>query len=127
MAYVRGNVRLEDLPKCWQPLANASGGMIVIGINPRNLRPEGVVDGDQMNRMVLDAAALCAPTLVIPMPLLIEHATVMVVVVLNVPGGSAERLISVNSVAVTDTTRVITKTSRSSLMHSGACLSSVVA
>ena len=86
MAYVRGNVRLEDLAEMLAAMANASGGMIVIGINPRNLRPEGVVDVDQMNRMVLDAAALCAPTLVIPMPLLIEHASVMVVVV-NVPRG----------------------------------------
>lgn len=86
VAYVRGNVRLEDLAEMLAAMANASGGMIVIGINPRNSRPEGVVDVDQMNRMVLDAAALCAPTLVIPMPLLIEHATVMVVVV-NVPRG----------------------------------------
>lgn len=86
MAYVRGNVRLEDLAEMCAAMANASGGIIVIGINPRNLRPEGVVDVEQMNRMVLDASAMCVPTLIMPMPEVMEHTSVRVVVV-NVPRG----------------------------------------
>ena len=33
VVYVRGNVRLEDLAEMLAAMANASGGMIVIGIN----------------------------------------------------------------------------------------------
>lgn len=86
LVYVRGTIQLEDLAEMLASMANASGGMVVIGINPRTQKAEGVIDVEQANRLALDAAALCSPTLVIPMPLLIEHQKVMVVVI-NIPRG----------------------------------------
>ena len=86
LAYVRSTIRNEELAELLASMANASGGMVVIGINPRNLKPEGVGDPEQTTRLVIEAAALCSPTLVLPMPLQIEHANTMLVFV-NIPRG----------------------------------------
>lgn len=86
LAYVRPTFRVEELAETLAALANASGGMVIIGVNPRNQRPEGVLDVAQTTRSVLEAVALCTPTLVIPMPLQLEHKEHMLVVV-NVPRG----------------------------------------
>lgn len=86
LAYARATVRCEDLAELLASMANASGGMIVIGVNPRTQKAEGVIDVEQTSRLVLDAAAMCSPTLVIPMPLQIEHANQMLIFV-NVPSG----------------------------------------
>ena len=47
LVYVRGNIHLEDLAELLAAMANASGGMVVIGINPRTQKVEGVIDVEQ--------------------------------------------------------------------------------
>ena len=47
LAYARATIRSEDLAELLASMANASGGMIVIGINPRTLKPEGVGDAER--------------------------------------------------------------------------------
>lgn len=86
LVYVRATIREEELAEALAALANARGGVVIMGVNPRNQRPEGIDDVAQATRLVLDATTHCTPTLVIPMPLQLEHKDVMLMII-NVPRG----------------------------------------
>lgn len=86
-AFVRERVRPEELAETLAAFANARGGSVVLGAGGRaRPKPEGLLDAERAAELALDAALLCSPPLVLPLPSRIsldEHTLVLV----EVPAG----------------------------------------
>ena len=67
-------------------LANANGGMVLVGIDPGSVRPRGLKDAEAARDKAIEAACITEPPLIIPLP---EAATVdgKDVLVITVPPG----------------------------------------
>jgi ATP-dependent DNA helicase RecG len=68
LAFVRGKFRPDELAETLAALANAQGGMVVVGIGGRGKKIEGVGDVEAAYAAALDAALACTPPLVLPLP-----------------------------------------------------------
>lgn len=68
-AFLKERVKLEELAETLAAFANRSGGTVLLGISGR-LRPrvEGVEQLASAEELVLDAALLCTPPLLLPVP-----------------------------------------------------------
>lgn len=86
LAFMRGKFRPEDLAETLAALANAQGGTIVVGVGGRGRQAEGVADAQAAVDMVLDAALLCTPPLVLPLPTTAQHGAA-VLLLLRIPPG----------------------------------------
>lgn len=86
LAFVRGKFRPDDLAQTLVAMANAQGGTVVVGAAGRGRRVEGVGDAAAAREAVLDAALACTPPLVLPLPQLVVHGGVALLV-LAVPAG----------------------------------------
>jgi ATP-dependent DNA helicase RecG len=49
-------------------LANASGGTVLVGVDPRTAKPQGLKDAEAAREKALEAALLTDPPLIIPLP-----------------------------------------------------------
>ena len=67
-------------------LANGAGGTLLVGVDPRTGRPQGLADADSVLDRVLRAALSAEPPLIIPLPKLAEYLGVRVLEVV-VPCG----------------------------------------
>jgi ATP-dependent DNA helicase RecG len=67
-------------------MANASGGMVVIGVTPRAGRVLGVIDPESVVDRIFQASTLTEPVLVLPVPTLHEAGRKNVLIV-TVPSG----------------------------------------
>lgn len=69
VAFVRERTRPDELAETLAAFANRSGGTVVIGVGGR-ARPkiEGLSDVAQAEDLALDAALLCTPPLLLPLP-----------------------------------------------------------
>ncbi|MEW6568858.1 MAG: ATP-binding protein [Chloroflexota bacterium] len=67
-------------------MANAMGGSLIVGVSPRTNRVHGVDDPEQAIDLVLQAALLLEPPLILPFPERVDLDTGAVVVVRVPPG-----------------------------------------
>ncbi len=86
-AFVRERVRLEELAETLAALANRSGGVVLLGVTGR-VRPkvEGIADVIAAEELVLDAALVCIPPLLLPVPRPLQHGE-RTVLQIEVPAG----------------------------------------
>ncbi|NWG22742.1 MAG: transcriptional regulator [Chloroflexi bacterium] len=84
LAFVRTSTRMGELAQTLAALANGSGGAIIMGM--RGKKVEGLVDPDGARALVLDAALACTPPLVLPLPAVVMHEGMLLMVV-TVPSG----------------------------------------
>lgn len=66
------DVPVSQLAAVLVGMANTAGGIVLIGVAPRSNRVLGVQDVQSMLDRVFQAAVLCDPTLVLPLPQVIE-------------------------------------------------------
>jgi ATP-dependent DNA helicase RecG len=85
-AFVRGKFRPDELAETLAALANAQGGTIVVGAGGRGKKIDGVVDLEAARDMALDAALLCTPPLVLPVPNVAHHGGANLLLI-QVPSG----------------------------------------
>ncbi len=85
LALLRGNVRADALAETLAALANAQGGTVLLGVG-RGGKPEGVADADLARALVLDAALLCTPPLLLPLPTAVQLADTTLLLA-EVPSG----------------------------------------
>jgi ATP-dependent DNA helicase RecG len=87
LAFVRERFKLNELAELLVAFANAQGGSIVVGASGRaQPRLEGLNDAAAAREAVLEAALVCTPPLVLPMPELATHEDKTLLLV-NVPPG----------------------------------------
>ena len=67
-------------------LANGAGGTLLVGVDPRTGRPQGLADVDSVLDRVLQAALSAEPPLIIPLPKLAEFQGMHVLEVIVPPG-----------------------------------------
>jgi ATP-dependent DNA helicase RecG len=85
LAFVRGNLKPDDLAETLAAFANAQGGTLVLGIG-RGRKIEGVGDASLALAAVLDAGMACTPPLLLPIP---QHGVVAgaELLIVSVPAG----------------------------------------
>jgi ATP-dependent DNA helicase RecG len=90
LAFVRSAFKPEELAETLAALANSQGGTVIIGINQRKGRGKTSSDGlpnvANAQTAVMDAALLCTPPLLIPIPTPVQHDGLNLLM-LNVPAG----------------------------------------
>jgi ATP-dependent DNA helicase RecG len=86
LAFVRGKFRPDDLAETLAALANAQGGTVVVGVSGRGRQAEGVADAQAATEAALDAALLCTPPLVLPLPVAARHGEAALLL-LRIPPG----------------------------------------
>jgi ATP-dependent DNA helicase RecG len=64
-------------------LANASGGMVLVGVDPRSAKPLGLKDAEAARDAALEAAFLTDPPLIIPLPevVALDDETILVITI----------------------------------------------
>jgi ATP-dependent DNA helicase RecG len=67
-------------------LANGAGGRLVVGVDPRTGKPEGLVDPELVLDRALQAALAAEPPLIIPLPRLVQAGDAQVLEI-TVPAG----------------------------------------
>lgn len=74
VAFIRERVRPEELAETLAALANRNGGTVVVGVGGRaRPRLEGLADPGAALELALDAALLCSPPLLLPVPRRMNH------------------------------------------------------
>src|SRR5437870_4351150 len=86
LAFVRGKFRPDELAETLAALANAQGGMLVLGVAGHGKKVEGVGDVDVAHVAALDAALACTPPLVLPLPEAVPHGEATLLLI-TVPAG----------------------------------------
>ncbi|MBN2550103.1 MAG: putative DNA binding domain-containing protein [Anaerolineales bacterium] len=81
-----GDVSAARLAIVFAAMANASGGTVLLGISPRSGQIQGVQDVNETLDIAFQAALLCDPLLVLPMPWVIQVDQVQVISI-TVPAG----------------------------------------
>jgi ATP-dependent DNA helicase RecG len=94
LAFARRAFRTDELAETLAALANAQGGLVIIGVGGRGKKLEGVADAEGARLAALDAALACTPPLVLPLPEAVTHSGFSfpgradaTLLVLNVPAG----------------------------------------
>lgn len=86
LAFVRSKFRVEELAQTLVALANAHGGTVVIGASGRGKLPDGVGDVQTAHEAALEAALVCTPPLVLPLPE-VARAGAATLLLISVPPG----------------------------------------
>jgi ATP-dependent DNA helicase RecG len=86
LAFMRGKFRPDDLAETLAALANAQGGVVVLGAGGRGKKIDGVGDVEAARAAALDAALACTPPLVLPLPSLARHGESALLIVSVPPG-----------------------------------------
>src|SRR5262245_57184136 len=86
LAFVRGKFRPDELAETLAAFANAQGGTVVVGVGGRGRQAEGVADAQTAIDAALDAALLCTPPLVLPLPVATHHGA-STLLLLRIPPG----------------------------------------
>lgn len=86
LAFVRRAFRTDELAETLAALANAQGGLALLGVAARTRKPEGLPDPEAARLAALDAALACTPPLVLPLPELLAHDGAQLLLV-QVPAG----------------------------------------
>jgi len=67
-------------------LANASGGVVLVGVDPRSARPPGLKDAETARDKALEAAFLTEPPLIIPLPEVVTVGDKDILIITVPPG-----------------------------------------
>ncbi len=86
LAFVRARFRAEELAQTLVALANSHGGTVVIGAAGRGKRAEGLPDTEAAREVALEAAMICTPPLVLPLPEVVRAGEAALLIV-GVPSG----------------------------------------
>ena len=86
VAFVRERARASSLAETLVAFANAGGGSLLIGLDPRSGKPTGLKDPESTVDRALQAALSTDPPLIIPVPQVTEHEGHPVLVVTVPPG-----------------------------------------
>jgi ATP-dependent DNA helicase RecG len=86
LAFHRDTTAPAKLAETLVAFANAGGGTLLIGVNPRSGKPQGLADPDAALDRSLEAALSTDPPLIIPMPRITEVEGCPVLVVTVPPG-----------------------------------------
>ncbi len=87
LAFLRERCKLQELAETLVALANAQGGYLIIGVGGRTRpRAEGVQDVTAAREMVLEAALICTPPLLLPLPTEQHHEGTTLLLVTVPPG-----------------------------------------
>lgn len=87
LAFVRERFKLDELAETLVALANAQGGTVVLGAGGRaRARPEGLRDVAAAREAALEAALVCTPPLVLPLPQEVQHGDARLLLVVVPPG-----------------------------------------
>jgi ATP-dependent DNA helicase RecG len=84
--WLPGRAPVGDIAVILTAMANSRGGTLLLGVAPRTDRPVGVDDTENMINCVLEAALSIEPSLIIPLPQLVQVKGSPMVVV-QVPRG----------------------------------------
>jgi ATP-dependent DNA helicase RecG len=68
-------------------MANGEGGSVLLGVSPRRGQMQGLKDADEVRDRVLQAALLCAPPLIIPLPQVVETRGHIQLMLIEIPRG----------------------------------------
>jgi ATP-dependent DNA helicase RecG len=85
LAFLRAQIKPDDLAETLAAFANAQGGTILLGIG-RGRKPEGISDPGAAMAAVLDAGMACTPPLLLPLPQTLEHQGVTLLAI-TIPAG----------------------------------------
>lgn len=87
LAFVRERFKPDDLAETLVALANTQGGTVVLGVSGNaRAKVEGLQQVDAAREAALDAALLCTPPLVLPLPQEVHHGDARLLL-LSVPPG----------------------------------------
>jgi len=87
VAFKGNDLRPAKLAETLVALANSEGGTLILGIDPRLRSSSGLEDPQQAARAVADAARLCNPPLVLPLPEEVRLTDGRRVLAVTVPDG----------------------------------------
>ena len=86
VAYVRDTASVANLADTLVAFANAGGGTLLIGVEPRSGKPTGLKDPEDAVDRALKAALATEPPLIIPMPQLTEREGHRILSIVVPPG-----------------------------------------
>jgi ATP-dependent DNA helicase RecG len=86
VAFARDSATASKLAETLVAFANAGGGTLLVGLDPRSGKPTGLKDPDATMDRALQAALSTAPPLIIPLPRITEPEDPQVLVVTVPPG-----------------------------------------
>lgn len=87
LAFLRERFKPDDLAEALVALANAQGGTVVLGVGGRaHARIEGLKDVPAAREAALEAALICTPPLVLPLPEEVQHGAATLLLVTVPPG-----------------------------------------
>ncbi len=87
LAFMHERCKLDDLAETLVAMANAQGGTILLGVSGRaRARIDGLKDVAAARDMALEAALICAPPLVLPLPQIVTHADATLLLITVPPG-----------------------------------------
>ncbi|MBC8159993.1 MAG: transcriptional regulator [Roseiflexaceae bacterium] len=86
LAFVRAKFRAEELAQTLVALANSQGGTVIIGATGRGKSAEGLASVEAAHGLALEAAMLCTPPLVLPLPEMVRAGPSSLLIV-GVPSG----------------------------------------
>jgi ATP-dependent DNA helicase RecG len=84
--WLPGRTPVSDIAATLTAMANAHGGTVLLGVGPRADRPVGVENTETTINLVLEAALSIEPSLIIPLPQLVQVQGSSMVVV-QIPRG----------------------------------------
>nr|MBC8249600.1 putative DNA binding domain-containing protein [Anaerolineales bacterium] len=84
--FVPERTSARKLAESLMALANASGGAVLVGVDPRSARPQGLKDAEAARDKALEAALLTDPPLIIPLPEVVTLDDKDVLVITVPPG-----------------------------------------
>lgn len=87
VAFRTADLRPAKLAEILAALANSDGGTLVLGVDARLRSSSGLEDPDQAMRALADAARLCNPPLVLPLPEPVVLADGRTILTARVPEG----------------------------------------
>jgi ATP-dependent DNA helicase RecG len=87
LAFFRERCKIDDLAETLVAFANAGGGVALLGVAGRGrARVEGLADAAAARETALEAALVCTPPLVLPLPELRRHGDAALLLIQVPPG-----------------------------------------
>lgn len=86
LAFFRERLRVDDLAETLVAFANAAGGTILVGVGGKKPKIEGLADPISAREAALEAAQSCTPSLILPLPNLIQVGNLQILSITVPPG-----------------------------------------